>query len=166
MDYFFNFDKISYLKGGRPDGCILCLIAEESVDVERLVVLATAAFVVSVNLYPYNPGHLIVFPKRHIRDLREFDRDERSELDGLVLRCLDALDRTHHPSGYNIGYNMGPAAGASIDHLHLHVIPRYPREIGIAELISGHRVLVEDPRTTQRLLVERFSQDGLQPLPR
>ncbi len=158
MEYFFNFDKIAYLRGGRPDGCILCLIASGSDDVERLVVLETDAFMVSVNLYPYNPGHLILFPKRHVTDLRELSAGERTELDGALVRCLDALDATHRPSGYNIGYNMGPVAGASIEHLHLHVIPRYPREIGIAELIGGSRVLVEDPRETQRTLAEYLSR--------
>ena len=60
------------------------------------------------------------------------------------------------PSGYNIGYNMGLAAGASIEHLHLHIIPRYPREIGIAELIAGSRVLVQHPRETQEILSAAF----------
>jgi ATP adenylyltransferase len=148
MAYFFNFDKMTYLKGKRPDGCILCLVAEGSEDVERLVVLDTGTFVVSLNLYPYNPGHLIIFPRRHVVDIRDLSPEERLELDGLQDRCLDALDTTHGPAGYNIGYNMGLVAGASIDHLHLHIIPRYPREIGIAELIAGERVLVQDPRET------------------
>lgn len=148
MEYFFNFDKIAYLKGKRPEGCILCKIRDGDDEVERLVAAETEFFVVSVNLYPYNPGHLIVFPKRHVIDLRELGKPERRELDEVVDRCLATLDATHSPGGYNIGYNMGLVAGASIEHLHLHIIPRYPREIGIAELIAGARVLVEDPRTT------------------
>ncbi|HOX49249.1 MAG TPA: HIT domain-containing protein [Spirochaetia bacterium] len=156
MEYFFNFDKISYLKGKRPDGCILCLIRDGSAEVERLVAAETASFVVSVNLYPYNPGHLILFPKRHVVDIRELSPGERLELDRLVDRCLAALDESHGPAGYNIGYNMGLVAGASIDHLHLHIIPRYPREIGISELIAGARVLVEDPRNTLVRFKEAF----------
>jgi ATP adenylyltransferase len=156
MEYFFNFDKLTYLKGKRPDGCILCLVAEGSEEVERLVALDTGTFVVSLNLYPYNPGHLIIFPRRHVVDIRGLSLDERRELDVVVDRCLDALDRTHGPSGYNIGYNMGFAAGASIDHLHLHVIPRYPREVGIAELLAGKRVLVQDPRETLERLKAAF----------
>ena len=62
------------------------------------------------------------------------------------------------PHAYNIGFNMGPAAGASINHLHLHIIPRYPRETGIADLIAGKRVLVEDPRETTRRLREMVAQ--------
>jgi ATP adenylyltransferase len=160
VEYFFNFDKIAYLRGRRPDGCILCLVAEGSDAVERLVVAETAAFLVSINLYPYNPGHLIIFPRRHLTDIRQLAREERAELDGLVETCLDILDTTHKPSGYNIGYNMGPVAGASIDHLHLHIIPRYPREIGIAELIGGTRVLVEDPLVTREKMMAAFKARG------
>jgi ATP adenylyltransferase len=158
MEYFFNFDKLGYLKGGKCDGCILCLVAEGSDRVERLVVRDAPSFMVSLNLYPYNPGHLIVFPKRHVVDIRGLSALERSELDALTDLCLSVLDECMGPSAYNIGYNMGLAAGASIDHLHLHIIPRYPREIGIAELIGGSRVLVQDPRDTQALLAAAFAK--------
>lgn len=160
MEYFFNFDKLGYLKGDKPEGCILCLVASGSDEVERLVVHESASFVVSLNLYPYNPGHLIVFPKRHVVDIRSLSGQERRELDGLVDDCLGVLDGVMKPSAYNIGYNMGLSAGASIDHLHLHVIPRYPREIGIAELIAGSRVLVQDPRETRLLLAAAFRGAG------
>ncbi|MBP7095577.1 MAG: HIT domain-containing protein [Spirochaetia bacterium] len=161
MEYFLNFDKIAYLRGPRPEGCILCLIRDGDERVARLVVRETASFSASVNLYPYNPGHLILFPKRHVTDLRQLSRDERAELDALVDDCLSALDATHRPAGYNLGYNMGLVAGASIEHLHLHVIPRYPREIGIAELVAGKRVLVEDPFETERRLRAWFdARDG------
>jgi ATP adenylyltransferase len=160
MEYFLNFDKLTYLKGKRPEGCILCLINEGSDAVERLIAFETGLFMVSVNLYPYNPGHLIVFPRRHVTDIRQLDAEERRGLDALVDRCLSVLDSTHAPAGYNIGYNMGLVAGASIDHLHLHIIPRYPREIGIAELIAGKRVLVEDPKTTLERVKAAFASGG------
>ena len=159
MEYLFNFDKLGYLKGGgKPEGCILCLVSAQSDEVERMVVHETPAFVVSLNLYPYNPGHIILFPRRHLRDVRQLSAQERDELDGLVATSLDVLDTVMTPSGYNIGYNMGLAAGASIEHLHLHIIPRYPREIGIAELIAGSRVLVQHPRETQAILSAAFRE--------
>jgi len=158
MEYLFNFNKLAYLKGKRPQGCILCLVRDDDQQVEKLVVHQTDRFIVSLNLYPYNPGHLIIFPKRHITDLREFTEEEQNEMDDLVRCCLDALDRYGNPSAYNIGYNMGLAAGASIEHLHLHIIPRYPREIGIAELIGGARVLVEDPKDTLVRLKKIFAE--------
>ncbi len=156
MEYLFNFNKIGYLQGRRPKGCILCLVRDDSKEVEKLVVDETEHFIVSINLYPYNPGHLIVFPKRHLVDIREYTDDEERELDRLVKTCLKALDKFGSPSAYNIGYNMGLSAGASIEHLHMHIIPRYPREIGIVELIAGSRVLVQDPKDTLLQLREIF----------
>ena len=156
MDYFFNFDKISYFRNKKTTGCILCLIACQSEEVEKLVVYRTSNFNISVNLYPYNPGHLILFPIRHILDIRELSPTEQKEMNALLLKCLDVLDETHHPSGFNFGCNMGPVAGASIAHFHYHIIPRYPHETGIVELISNHRFLAEDPRVTHRILSEKF----------
>ena len=158
MEYFFNFDKLGYIHGAKPDGCILCLVASGSDQVERLVVHESPSFIASLNLYPSNPGHLIVFPKRHVIDVRGLSGKERGELDALLDVCLGVLDEAMRPSGYNIGYNMGLVAGASIEHLHLHIIPRYPREIGIAELIAGSRVLVQDPRETRELLAAAFAR--------
>lgn len=160
MEYFFNFDKIGYLKGAKPSGCILCLVRDGSEAVDCLVVHETDSFLVSLNLYPYNPGHILIFPKRHTTDIRELSRKERGELDALVDLSLAVLDKTQQPAGYNIGFNMGLAAGASIEHLHLHIIPRYPREIGITELLAGKRLLVQDPRATQAVLKKAFEAAG------
>ena len=88
---------------------------------------------------------------------------ERLELDRVTDLCLSVLDEAQRPSGYNIGFNMGLVAGASIDHLHLHIIPRYPRELGIAELLGGKRVLVQDPRMTREILARHFSARNLNP---
>lgn len=156
MEYLFSFNKMAYLKGKRPQGCILCLVRDGSKDVEKLVVHESEHFIVSLNLYPYNPGHIILFPKRHITDIRQYTQDEKWELDDLVPLCIDALEQYEKPSAFNIGYNMGLSAGASIEHLHMHIIPRYPREIGIAELVGGSRVLVQDPNDTLVQLREVF----------
>lgn len=157
MDYFFSFGKMKYFKEKKPEGCILCLIRSGSEEVENLTVFQNELVTVSVNLYPYNPGHLLVFPNRHIRDLRELTAEEESELNRVTRMALSVLDKLFSPSAYNVGYNMGLEAGGSIDHLHQHIIPRYPREIGIAELIGGKKILVESPYETAEKLSEAFS---------
>ena len=158
-EYFFSFDKYTYIRGSKPAGCILCLIRDQSPDVVDLSVYRDELFIVAVNLYPYNPGHLLIFPSRHIRDIRELSRQEESKLCDLIRYFLEVTDAILSPSGYNIGYNMGPSAGASIEHLHLHIIPRFPHELGIADLIAGKRVLVEEPRETARRIRERMVQE-------
>jgi ATP adenylyltransferase len=160
MDYFFNFNKMGYLKGKKPHGCILCLIRDGSEAVEKLIVYENIHLQVSLNLYPYNPGHLIVYPRRHITDVRQLSEIEKKAMDLSVDRCLDTLDTVYNPAGYNIGYNLGLVAGGSIEHLHLHIIPRYRNEIGIAELIGGKKVLVQNPLETFALLKKAFATDG------
>jgi len=157
MEYFFNFEKIAYLKGKRPEGCILCHLRDGNPDVTGTVVYRTEDMAVSLNLYPYNPGHLLLFPQRHVEDIRELTAAERNSLDKVLDKSLAVLDTLYKPSGYNIGFNMGLDAGASIGHLHLHVIPRYPRELGIAELLGGKRVLVEDLGKSIERLTEAFT---------
>lgn len=160
MEYFFNFNKLDYLKGKKPHGCILCLVRDDSDDVDRLTIYENEYLMVSINLYPYNPGHLLVFPKRHITDIRMLENKESAAMDAAVNLCLDILDRVYHPAGYNIGYNLGLAAGGSIEHLHLHIIPRYRNEIGIAELIGGKKVLVQNPLESFEILKKAFASHG------
>ena len=152
---------MAYVKGKHPSGCILCMIRDRNPDVVDLSIWRDELFIASVNLYPYNPGHLLVYPSRHVEDVRELTPEEESRLSALQRYLLGLLDRASAPHAYNIGFNMGPAAGASINHLHLHIIPRYPRETGIADLIAGKRVLVEDPRETTRRLRDLVAQSPL-----
>ncbi len=164
-EYFFNFDKLSYITSNKPDGCILCLIRDGDPQVVDLSVFRDDLFIVSINLYPFNPGHLMIFPVRHMEDVRDFTAREDKHLCGLNRYFLDILDGLYHPMGYNMGYNMGLVAGASITHLHAHRIPRYSREIGLADLIAGKRVLVEDPRETQKRMVRAVASSSPPKLP-
>jgi ATP adenylyltransferase len=145
LEYFLNFDKYSYVSGNKPEGCILCLLKDKADCVQNLCIYEDELIHASVNLYPYNPGHLLLYPARHLTDIRQLNDAENMRLIEVQNGLLNILDELYKPHAYNIGYNMGLTAGASIEHLHLHIIPRYPREIGIADLISGKHVLVESP---------------------
>jgi ATP adenylyltransferase len=157
MNYFFSFNKMKYFKEKKPEGCILCLIHKDSEEVENLTVFQNKTITISVNLYPYNPGHMLIFPNRHITDIRELNEQEEQELNKMTKTALTILDKVFSPSAYNIGYNMGLEAGGSIEHLHRHIIPRYPREVGIAELIGGKKILVESPYDSAEKLRKEFS---------
>ncbi len=156
MPYFFNFEKTAYLRGTRTKDCILCTVLTGAGEEPDLRVHEGALASVSLNLYPYNAGHLIVFPKRHCKDLRELSEEEEREISKLIRLSLDVLEDLYSPCAFNTGCNMGHQAGASIEHLHWHVIPRYPNEIGIAELIAGQRVIVEHPRDTLERVQDAF----------
>jgi ATP adenylyltransferase len=157
VEYFFNFEKLAYIRKKRPEGCILCHVRDENPDVTDTLVYKSDHTGLALNLYPYNPGHLLLFPLMHVTDIRKLPGEIRRDIDKSLDIALGVLDSLYSPAGYNIGYNMGPAAGASIEHLHLHIIPRYPREIGIAELLAGKRVLVEDIEKTKQRFREIFA---------
>lgn len=156
-------NKMSYARGkNRPDvDCILCSIVRNDENVVNLNVYETPLFVVSLNLYPYTPGHLMVFPKRHIVDIREYTDEEITALFTLEKLCLNVLDELYTPHGYNLGYNVGAVAGASIEHLHFHIVPRYRRELGFIDIIGGAKVIVEEPNETRKRVREAFLKRSL-----
>jgi ATP adenylyltransferase len=158
MDYLFNSDKIHYVKGKKPDvSCILCAIRDRHPDVECLEVADTENFIISLNLYPFNPAHCMIFPRRHIADPSELADDEALEMHRLLKKTLRVLVEEFGPSGFNIGYNLGRGSGASIGHLHLHIVPRYENEVGFLDVLAGARVIVLDPREAMERMKKRFS---------
>ena len=161
MEYFYNFEKISYLKDKKTDGCILCRLRDGDKEITDTIAYRSEDTAVSLNLYPYNPGHSLIFPLRHVEDIRELTETERHSFNMTLDKVLGALDALYNPSGYNIGFNMGLEAGGSIKHLHLHVIPRYPHELGIAELLAGKRVLVEDLNVSKEKLKKALTEKSV-----
>lgn len=149
--------KLAYTRGRRPQvECLLCAVLAGHRDVEKLLIITTKLWAVSANLYPYNPGHLLIFPRRHTEDIRSLKRAEQRELHDVQACALDVLDAMYSPHGFNVGFNLGRSAGASVRHLHLHVVPRYDGELGFLDLLSQTRTVVEAPRTTVRRLRARF----------
>jgi len=153
--------KTEYVKkrSRRPSGrCILCDVARGEGDVANLELARDNGFIITLNLYPYNPGHLMIFPSRHVEDPRELDAEEHAHLARLQNLALDVISGEYDPGGFNVGYNVGAAAGASIAHLHLHIVPRYPRELGVVDILSGTKIVIEDPVETRRRLRGAFEK--------
>lgn len=161
-DNLYTPHKMAYVKAGadRLNGeCILCAIARGDERVPDLTITGSDLFLVTLNLYPYNPGHLMIFPRRHIEDVRDYTREEWAELQWVQDRTMKVLDVAYSPQGYNLGYNVGACSGASIPHLHLHIVPRYCNELGVIDILSGAKILVEDPIQTRRRLIELFTEN-------
>jgi len=164
LDRFFVANKMNYIKGdNRPKvECILCSIVENDPQVDILDLYRGENFIITLNLYPYNPGHLLIFPKRHIETITPFTKEEILELHELELLSFEVLTKEYNTTSFNIGYNIGYASGASIKHLHMHIVPRYERELGFAEIISGTKVIAEDPRNTLKRLRKAFDEKALE----
>lgn len=156
-NYLFNTEKIKYVKGAKPSvDCILCAIRDENPHVTDLTVFKNDLFIVALNLYPFNPGHLMIFPVRHVESLHLFTEKEVVMMHNLVKLSIKIIDSEFSPHGYNVGYNLGEGSGASISHIHQHIVPRYSNEIGFLDVLSGTRVIVNDPVKVMARLKERF----------
>lgn len=160
--HVFPINKTEYIRERRStkkheDRCILCAVRDGTPDVVSLEVYRTNGFIVSLNLYPYNPAHVMIFPERHFEDIREMSEEENASMQKVLHIVLDVLDTEYAPQGYNIGYNIGKGSGASIPHLHCHVVPRYEGELGFIDIIAGAKVYIEDPHTTYERLKKAFS---------
>jgi len=157
----FSINKLKYIKAKKPKKhCVLCSIACGDENIGSLFVAQGKLTAVCVNKYPYNSGHILLFPKRHITDYRELEKGEEDELSLMLKESLNILDDLYSPSGYNIGYNIGRFAGASISHLHMHVVPRYQNELGCIDIIGGAKILIEDPVKTMQALKKAFKDRG------
>ncbi len=156
--YLFNTEKIKYVKGDKPSvECILCAISDNDPLVKNLNVHTTENFIIAVNLFPFNPGHVMIFPRRHLRHVSELTVPEAAEMHTLLVKTIQIIDEEFSPSGYNIGYNLGEGSGASIQHLHQHIVPRYTNEVGFLDVLSGTRVIVSDPVEVMKRLKLKFS---------
>ncbi len=136
--------KINYVKGEkRPKvKCILCSVKNNDKRVKALKIYEEELLYISLNLYPYNPGHLMVIPSRHVESFNELTGRERNRIFKVSLNCQKMLRKLYSPTGFNVGYNEGKFSGASIKHIHVHIVPRYKGELGYIDIIGGTRIVV------------------------
>jgi len=147
---------------GESPACIFCHTSESGGD-DLVIARGRLAFVI-LNLYPYNNGHVMVVPGRHVATLHATTAEERDELMHLTRHAEMALAEAYKPQGINIGINLGRPAGAGIlDHLHIHVVPRWNGDTNFMSVIGNTRVLPEDlAATKQRLqpIFERLAKEN------
>jgi len=158
--HLFIPSKVDYIRGKRPQvDCILCAIIAHDKRVVDSTIFNTKLMTVALNLYPYNPGHLMIFPNRHVENIEELAEDEVTEMHRLTILSIKILRNLYKPHGFNIGYNIGDSAGASIKHLHRHIVPRYKSELGFVDILSGSKIFVENPKGSLEKLKSAFVQE-------
>lgn len=163
MERLFSPWRMAYIReggsGGEGGRCIFCLDEGDARDPERLVLGVYDRTVAIGNRYPYNNGHILIAPRRHVADLVLLSREELGELMSLAALGTQALAEEYGPEGFNVGMNLGKVAGAGIeDHLHLHIVPRWKGDTNFMTSVHGTRVLPETPRATRDRLAPRFGR--------
>ena len=147
--------RIRYLEGSKAQGCILCQKLQEGRDRDNLVVYRGQRGFICLNLYPYSNGHLMISPYEHVGEMDQLDDATQLELMRLVSLGMRLLRRIMNPSGFNVGINLGKAAGAGVDdHLHIHVVPRWEGDTNFMSVVGAIRVLPELLETTRDRLAD------------
>jgi ATP adenylyltransferase len=141
------------------EGCVFCAeAAGELAGDKSLLIHRSAAAIAILNKFPYSSGHLLAAPLRHVGSLAEITGEEALELHRLAVAGVDALGRIYGPDGFNLGWNLGRAAGAGIaDHVHLHVVPRWSGDTNFMPVLADVKVLPEHLLETRDRLREAWS---------
>ena len=139
-------------------GCFLCAAANEQAPEASLVVDRDELTLTLLNRYPYSSGHLMVAPLRHVPDLVSLSAGEGAAVFAATQVAIRALSEAMHPGGFNLGVNQGAAAGASIEHFHLHVVPRWGGDTNFMPVLGDVKVLPEHLETTARNLRASFNR--------
>ncbi len=157
MKYIWAPWRIEYIKAKKPAGCVLCNLPKENKDKENYIIHRGKKNFIILNSYPYNPGHLLIAPYRHIANLEELTEVERDEHYELVSRSIVVLKKVMKPAGFNIGANLGRAAGAGIeDHFHSHIVPRWQGDNNIMPVLGEVKVIPQALADTYKALVGHF----------
>ncbi len=149
--------RIEYILADKPAGCIFCVGDNRDRDREVLILHRSTASLVMLNRYPYTNGHLMVAPYRHTSDFDQLTDAEMLDLFKSVRLCRSVLQQTASPQGFNIGVNLGRAAGAGVDeHIHIHIVPRWNGDTNYMSVIADIRVMPENLLTTYDRLLPAF----------
>ena len=151
MEYIENNSKV--------DGCIFCIAQEMEDSAENLIAFRGMRAFVILNRYPYTSGHLMVVPFEHKPNLEEIDRETRAEMMELTARCMTILRKIYNPQAFNMGANIGEAAGAGVkSHVHIHIVPRWAGDTNFMSAVGETRVLPESLEITYYRVKKGFEE--------
>ena len=149
--------RMEYIQLKKPAGCILCEKPKENKDNANYILYRGKKNFVILNNYPYNPGHLMIAPYRHVASVEELTKEELHEHFEIVSRCTKILRQVFNPGGFNLGINIGKVAGAGIeDHVHTHIVPRWPGDTNFMPVIGDTRVIPDALAETYKKLKGNF----------
>ena len=157
MEHIWAPWRIEYILQDKPEGCIFCEKPGENNDVQNYILHRGNKNFVILNSYPYNPGHLLVAPFRHVGNIEDLIREELHEHIELVSRSVEVLKQVFGTEAYNIGINLKRIAGAGIeDHFHSHIVPRWSGDTNSMTVIADLRVVPEALANTYNRLKGKF----------
>jgi ATP adenylyltransferase len=159
MKYLWSPWRMKYIESSKVEGCIFCMALDVEDGAENLIAYRGEHSYVILNRYPYTSGHLMVVPYVHRATLEDLDPGIRAEMMELATRCMTILHKIYNPPAFNMGANIGEAAGAGVKaHVHIHIVPRWAGDTNFMSTVGDVRVLPELLEDTYRRVEEGFQE--------
>ena len=154
----WRLDYVKTVHKKKQKGCLFCNILKEKKDKKNYIFLKTKHSFSVLNIYPYNNGHTLIVPMRHVNDLGKLKKEEREDLMDLLETTKVLADKVLNPDGYNIGINLGRAAGAGVpNHVHVHLVPRWKGDMNFMPATAKTKVM---PQSLDRLYGNLIDRKG------
>ncbi len=164
MDIIWAPWRVKYVQQntkGKAKGCIFCRILKEQKDQKRYIFLRTPHSFAVLNIYPFNGGHALVLPRRHVADLEKLSASERSDLMDTVIKVKAMIQKAFAPQAFNVGMNLGHLAGAGIpEHLHVHIVPRWSGDVNFMPALFGTKII---PVSLDDIYASLMATEGQEP---
>ncbi len=145
--------RIEYVRMEKREGCIFCDLPRENEDERNLILHRGRYAFIIMNNYPYNPGHVMVAPYRHVANFKDLRSEEVLDIYNLISLAIRAIKGAMNPQGFNIGMNLGRVAGAGIEgHLHVHIVPRWNGDTNFMPVLADTKIIVQGIRENYREL--------------
>lgn len=152
--------RLEFILGKKERGCIFCNRVRSRSDKKNLILYRGRCNFVMMNKYPYNSGHLMVIPNRHTANFKSLKPIELNELFSLTQRAVVILEQAMHPDGFNLGMNLGRAAGAGIaDHLHQHIVPRWNADTNFMPVLGETKQIPDHLENTYQVLKQAWQKN-------
>ena len=163
MQHIYSTWRSEYIgRDKHNESCAFCLALEEQDSPKNLIFHRGETCFIILNLFPYTSWHLMVVPYTHTNQLSDLPTETLNEMMQLVQKAVLVIEEVYHPQGFNVGLNLGSAAGAGIAaHMHMHVVPRWQGDANFMSVIGQTRVMPEDLGLTYQRLSEAWQADGL-----
>lgn len=151
--------RMKYILCDEEEGCLFCEKPKLGRDEEVYILHRTARSFVMLNKYPYNNGHLLLAPFRHLAEIEKLSKEEMLDLLSLTQQCVRVLKEELNPHGFNIGMNIGDVAGAGVkDHFHLHIVPRWQGDTSFMPVVASTSVMPQALSDSYAKLKRRFDE--------
>ncbi|MBK6793536.1 MAG: HIT domain-containing protein [Anaerolineales bacterium] len=159
MKHLWSPWRMTYIENSKKEeGCVFCNAQAKPDGTENLIAFRGRSSYVILNRFPYTSGHLMVIPFAHAAGIEELDANTRAEMMELTSRCTTELRQIYKPQGFNVGINMGEAAGAGVlGHVHIHIVPRWAGDTNFMSAVGETRVLPESLEQTYQRVQAAFA---------